>query len=317
MNWGKGKCPIWDTDCSISEEGWTHTVRSERAGGIYRIPIDVVRQLSHPGGGLKNDRAKAILTTWIASRQAERFPLVSRKIIDSVNNGEFKPLNPIVRAERLLRHISESSVPGEMLDVHEIVSSHEVLVLTESLSEGDVQLLVKWLVSSSYFFYPLNNTYDYIRVSLDGYQRLAELDTPNTESDQVFVAMWFNDDTKQLRERIRSAVKAASLNPYFVDEDLSNQDKVSDRIELEIRRSRLIVADFTHGKDGARGSVYYEAGLARGLGLPVVWTCRGSQLDDLHFDTNHYPHLGWSEETLADFQRALTDRLCLITLSGE
>lgn len=187
----------------------------------------------------------------------------------------------------------------------------EIVVLTESLNGDEVRLLVSWLVSQGYFFYPLRNTEDIVSVSLDGYQRLAELDSPNTESDQVFVAMWFNDATKQLRERIRTAVEDAGLKPYFVDEDLSNQDKVSDRIELEIRRSRLIVADFTHGKDGARGSVYYEAGLAKGLNLPVVWTCRGPQLDDLHFDTNHYPHLGWTEDTLSKFQEDLTARLRL------
>ena len=82
------------------------------------------------------------------------------------------------------------------------------------------------------------------------------------------------------------------MTPYIIDED-SFEEKICDRIEVEIRRSRLLVADFTHGDDGARGSVYYEAGLAKGLGLPVVWTCRESQMDELHFDINHYPHLGW------------------------
>ena len=148
-------------------------------------------------------------------------------------------------------------------------------------------------------------------MTLDGYQRLAELDAPNTDSRQVFVAMWFNDDTKRLRETIKTAIEAAELESYFIDEDSSNQDKICDRIEVEIRRSRLMVADFTHGQDGARGSVYYEAGLAKGLGLPVVWTCRETQLGTLHFDTNHYPHLLWSDDGLPGFQDRLIDRLRL------
>ena len=114
-----------------------------------------------------------------------------------------------------------------------------------------------------------------------------------------------------LRESIKAAIDAAGLESYFIDEDLSNQDKICDRIEVEIRRSRLLVADFTHGQDGARGSVYYEAGLAKGLGLPVVWTCRKTQLDVLHFDTNHYPHLPWDDDGLPRFQDRLTDRLRL------
>ena len=54
-----------------------------------------------------------------------------------------------------------------------------------------------------------------------------------------------------------------------------------------------MIADFTHGDSGARGSVYYEVGLAEGLNLPVIFTCRQDQIDDLHFDTNHFLHLSW------------------------
>ena len=55
-------------------------------------------------------------------------------------------------------------------------------------------------------------------------------------------------------------------------------DKIDDEIIGEIRRSRFLVADFTHGDKGARGSVYYEAGFAYGLGLPV-----GSILPEGHY----------------------------------
>ncbi len=318
MNWEQGKCPIWGTVCKIHLESLVFTVHSERAGGGYRIPIDVFHQITQPeqGSGLQHEQFKAVLSTWIASQQGGKLPFVSREIVDMVNNGELKPLNPIMRAERLLRYVSESISPGGMWGYVRHGRPTHVLVLTESLSDDDVKLLVNWLISKEYFFYPLNNTRDYVSVSLDGYQRLAELDSPNIGSDQVFVAMWFNDDTEQLRETIRAAVKAANLKPYFVDEDSSNQDKISDRIELEIRRSRLIVADFTHDDKGARGSVYYEAGLAKGLGLPVVWTCRGSNMGDLHFDTNHYPHLEWSEATLDAFQEDLTAKIGVIVESS-
>ena len=54
-----------------------------------------------------------------------------------------------------------------------------------------------------------------------------------------------------------------------------------------------MIADFTHGDEGVRGSVYYEVGFAQGLDIPVIFTCRDDQLDDLHFDTNHFLHLSW------------------------
>ena len=184
-----------------------------------------------------------------------------------------------------------------------------MLVLTESTSKSDVELLVDYLVDRGLL--QKSPKGGIVKISLDGYQRLTELDTPNTDSRQVFVAMWFNDTTRALREIVKQSIESVGMTHYIIDED-SFEDKICDKIEVEIRRSRLLVADFTHGDDGARGSVYYEAGLAKGLGLPVVWTCRESQMNKLHFDINHYPHLGWESDQLTVFQGRLSNRLRLL-----
>ena len=78
-------------------------------------------------------------------------------------------------------------------------------------------------------------------------------------------------------------------------------NKIDDEIIAEIRRSRFLVADFTHGEDGARGGVYFEAGFAYGLGLPVIYSCRADMVEQLHFDTRQYYHIVWeSPEELRD-----------------
>ena len=51
----------------------------------------------------------------------------------------------------------------------------------------------------------------------------------------------------------------------------------------------------THGEGGARGGVYYEAGFAYGLKIPVIFTCREDMFDKIHFDTRQYNHIGWAE----------------------
>jgi hypothetical protein len=51
-------------------------------------------------------------------------------------------------------------------------------------------------------------------------------------------------------------------------------NKVDDVIVAEIRRSRFLVADFTCEPGKVRGGVYFEAGFARGLNIPIIWTCR-------------------------------------------
>lgn len=86
---------------------------------------------------------------------------------------------------------------------------------------------------------------------------------------------------------------------------LQHDGKIDDRIIAEIRIAGLVVADFT----GGRGGVYYEAGYAQGLGIPVVWTCREDYFREkgVHFDTRQYNHIVWRDA--ADLREKLKNRL--------
>lgn len=92
-----------------------------------------------------------------------------------------------------------------------------------------------------------------------------------------------------------------------VDSDEHNQ-KIDDRIVALIRQSGLLVADFT----GDRGGVYFEAGLAQGLGIPVIWTCRIDYSDKLHFDTRQYNHILW--RTPEELRDSLSNRIMATAL---
>ena len=109
---------------------------------------------------------------------------------------------------------------------------------------------------------------------MDGYRHLAKLTTESVKSRQAFVAMWFDESMEDVYDgAIKPAIEEAGYKPYRVDmEHFSG--RIDDKIIAEIRRSRFLVADFSHGSDGARGSVYYEAGFAHGLGLEVIFCCR-------------------------------------------
>jgi hypothetical protein len=73
----------------------------------------------------------------------------------------------------------------------------------------------------------------------------------------------------------------------------------------DIRRSEVVVADFTQHKAG----VYFEAGFAMGLGQSVVFTCRREDYEDAHFDTRPHNHILWLDEKLGEFLEALAARL--------
>ena len=75
----------------------------------------------------------------------------------------------------------------------------------------------------------------------------------------------------------------------------SGAGQIDSEILEEIRRSRFLVADMTHGKGGARGGVYFEAGYAMGLDIPVLFACRQDRFKEVHFDIRQYHHIVWSD----------------------
>jgi len=83
-----------------------------------------------------------------------------------------------------------------------------------------------------------------------------------------------------------------------------HNEKICDVIVAEIRKSSFLVADFT----GDRGGVYFEAGFAKGLGIPVIFSCqKGEWEEKLHFDTRQYNHIIW--ETPEDLKNKLKNRI--------
>ena len=121
--------------------------------------------------------------------------------------------------------------------------------------------------------------------------------------------MWFSEEVdKVYEEGIKLAIEDAGYKPMRIDRK-PDLDKIDDEIIGEIRRSLFLVADMTHGDDGARGGVYYEAGFAYGLGKTVIYTCRGDMIGKVHTDTRQYAHILWEEEKLGELRKQLCDRI--------
>ena len=120
-----------------------------------------------------------------------------------------------------------------------------------------------------------------------------------------FCAMWFSPDVLPLwTDVIEPATRAAGYEPLRIDSKPHN-GKIDDEIMASIRASRFVVSDFT----GNRGGVYYEAGFAHGLGLPVIFMCREDSLKDMHFDIRQYNCILWTPENLADAKAQLKNRI--------
>ena len=150
-----------------------------------------------------------------------------------------------------------------------------------------------------------------VAITADGWDYLEKLERHIEERTQAFVAMSFSDDLKSIWEGpIYNAITKAGYKPYRVDAE-PHSERIDAKIISEIKNSRFVVADVTEQKLG----VYFEAGYAIGLGLPVLWCVRKDDLDNVHFDTRQYNHIVW--ETADDLETRLYDFICAIIGKGK
>ncbi len=289
------RCAIWDTDANKTvSTGDRIALSSSRAGGSYEISRSAVKELNNV-----DLEAKARLTTWLVDqrRAGNEQPIISTAEISLAQTSRM--LSVSERRDRLLLAVNHIAPRlGEGVNYQDSDSERdELLAWTESVELDELGKLVEFAESQH-----LLDDEHIISLTLDGYTHLDRLLNSPKNSKQAFVAMWFNDEvTDAYLQGIEPAILEAGYLPMRIDKKEHN-NKIDDEIIAEIKRSMFVIADFTCGlfEDGKtknaihRGGVYYEAGFAQGLGIPVIWTCREDQINLVHFDTRQFNHVTWS-----------------------
>jgi len=132
-----------------------------------------------------------------------------------------------------------------------------------------------------------------LSIEANGWDRIAKLSTLQSELNQAFIAMWFNNKTKSFFEKgIKPAVEFDGQTTCLRIDKTEHNNKICDQIIAETRKSKYLIADFTEN----RGGVYYETGYAMGLGIPVIWSVHKDHLKNVHFDTRQYNHICYENE---------------------
>jgi hypothetical protein len=300
-------CAIWKTPAQLLEgAGEFQVLDSPRAGGKYWISGTAIGQVPP-----LTDHAKRLLTTWICEqrRAGVEIPKVQSNVLELIKSRQ--PLAIMTRMTLALQYLGmhitqlgDSLMLGEDTDANTL----RLLAETESKSTNELSQLLHMLEDSGFLqgsFYVSGQAH--VRPTVRGWQELDNLKRPRTDSAQAFVAMWFNELTSEAYTNgIEPALNATGYKAIRIDKKEHN-NKIDDEILAEIRRSRFLIADFTCEPKNVRGGVYYEAGFAQGLGIPVVWTCKDTSLTDLHFDTRQYSHIVW--KTPADLLVQLRNRI--------
>ena len=136
-----------------------------------------------------------------------------------------------------------------------------------------------------------------VTLSFAGWGRYEELNRGGASGNVAFMAMQYDDSEldRIVEDHFRPAVSLTGFTLQRLD-DQPRAGLIDDRLRVEIKACRLLIADLSHGNRGA----HWEAGYAEGLGKPVIYTCRKDVFDNHshehhpHFDTNHHLTVIWA-----------------------
>jgi nucleoside 2-deoxyribosyltransferase len=199
-------------------------------------------------------------------------------------------------AERIDRLLRSGITAQQTLGGTFVVSSPEIIARTYSRNVNDVDALAKYLVDENFLVLP-----DRTRAQVTA-RGFVKGQTTTSAATSAFIAMWFTESMSSARTAMQTAIQSAGYDPVLVDA-VEHVHRIDDEIIAQIRKSRFLVAEFT----GQRGGVYFEAGFAMGLGLPVFWVCRKDDMANLHFDIRQYNCIDW--ETDQDLEARLQKRI--------
>ena len=303
-------CIIWGTPCrdvGSNDEFWF--VDSPRVGGKYKVFGS-----AQPRLGQLSYKKKALLTSWLLTQR--RAGIIHPEITGSVME-EVETLTPMPftgRVHAALEYMGTQLGINELLIVQHPPTPevYMLLALTECADVGEAQILLKMMCEMGLLRQTQETAFS---LSAPGWSKFEEIQTKAIKSAQAFVAMWFNESTEEpYRNGIYKAIYDSGYDPARIDTQHQHLNKVDDEIIAEIRRSRFLVADFTCEPGTVRGGVYFEAGFAMGLNIPIIWTCKDTSMNDLHFDTRQYPHIPWKDS--ADLYRQLKARIGAVIGDG-
>ena len=313
-------CPIWATSAIelTSSDYDRKVVDSSRAGGKYSTTGIAESILEKADNVLKRK-----LTMWLVEQRqlGTSIPEINS---DTIEDSKRKRVISVYdRAIAVLKYFGNRSMSlGDPISFdHEVSNFNENSLTQEQKAYLEVLAHSACMCINELSFHlnylMMQGLIDYANctciVTVDGYRKLAELEETNPESQTAFVAMWFSVEMDTARERVKEAIELAGYKPILIDEK-DHINRIDDEIISEIRRCRFLVADLTHGRDGARGGVYYEAGFAYGLGIQVIYTCRKDKLCKLHFDIRQYNHLVW--ENPEELRKRLEKRITKVIGDG-
>lgn len=307
------KCPLCQTQCEFDCENPSNLIKWLKVTcttcGIYKLEASALPVLEKRKDNLYI--ISGVTRNYFEHHKEEnKFFIIEERFIKETSKfqAEFLSMAPksvFEKAILLLQYIHcKSKHPGDLITINPkydypicfCKNMEELIFYLKHLEEiGNIE---EKIVTTDGFE---------VILTTNGWLEIDNLTKPNHESKQAFVAMWFDESMDEIFTKgILSLERETGFKMLIIKEKQFN-DKICDHIIAEIRQSRFMIADCTE----LRPAVFFEAGYAMGLGLPVIFTCKEGTDIKKCFDTDHYNHIVWKDAD--DLKNKLKDRI-LVTI---
>lgn len=288
-----------DTNCPVCA---TASKESGRRGGAdihdYKCMVcghfSITRNALHKlRSAIRNERTIAVVSHAIQRMQKQnQWPEIDEEKLKIILENSYLPSTSEQADNFILWIGNKIDIPGEFLTLNPA----EQRSIIGCINERNFSFIINHLKNRGL----LNTkTNDRVRLSFDGWNEYARLKRRSSDSRKAFMAMPFGNALidKVYKKYFKEAVKQTGFELFRVDEK-PKAGSIDDRLRVDIRTSRFLIAELTEGNHGA----YWEAGFAEGIGKPVIYTCEQSYFKEkgTHFDTNHLHTVLWEESNLEE-----------------
>jgi hypothetical protein len=292
----ENNCPICggplepDDDIGLKTGEW-EIINCTSSCGKFEISRTLLRSLPRI---LKEDEIRVFLLSHFLRKMqgGKEIPYLNSNLIEKVLQTSLPSLPD--QSKYLILWLGTNTMPGERVEYP--FGVFQAIMGAKSI-EG-TRFIIDHLVEGGYLLAEMySGGLSFLGLSMKGWEYYDQLNRGAVVSRKAFMAMQYGDQELDavFENYFKPAVKATGFDLVRLDEK-PQAGLIDDRLRVEIRTSRFLIADLTHENRGA----YWEAGFAEGLGKPVIYTCEKSKFGNqkTHFDTNHHETVVWEKEKL-------------------
>ncbi|MHA6528773.1 hypothetical protein [Paenibacillus sp. BAC0078] len=266
-------------------------------GGFYSLLRDSYEPINSFPYQKKRDMLHLVSAYIRELTDCDEKVALSAKDMESIANSPKIPVTIEDKGHRLLQYLyRHSEGPGEAVVIHPLSSSYN---LTYSPNQQELVYIIE----------KLRNEQLLIREGLSfkltekGWNEAAA----STEGKELKPCFVLISDKEELRtewlEKLLPKIEQCGYLPRLLTH---TKTQTHEKYSLElITDSKLIIADIT----GQSPEVYFTAGYALGLNIPVIWTVNSSDNDKLFVHTSVIRPIVWN--TAEELAIMLEQRLSL------